>query len=199
MVNWKATRDLAHSDGDGWGYWLMDKKLDQPIADLHGMVSLTMSEKINQTTAMKMVLPSDHPAVDLLLPVDDIDEADPGLALRKLMDERQFIITEGPGGESERVVWVVARITQTIKGVQREEWEYSEVTVECKSLYRYIERLTCRADPNMPLIAHKATVTLEPGTRCALSRNTCLLTSCASSNPTVSKAGTCGTPRAGRA
>lgn len=153
MVNWKATRDLAHSDGDGWGYWLMDKKIDQPVADLHGMVSITMSEKINQTTAMKMVLPSDHPAVDLLLPVDDIDEADPGLALRKLMDERQFIITEGPGGESERMVWVVARITQTIKGVQREEWEYSEVTVECKSLYRYIERLTCRADPNMPLIA----------------------------------------------
>lgn len=151
MVNWKATRDAAHAVGDGWGFWLMDKTISQPIADLHGMEYISLPEKINATSTLKIVLPYDHPAVDQILPISDIDPSDPELTFRKLVHESQFIITEGPGGASERLIWRVKRITQQITGVQHGTWKYSSVTVEAESMYKYTSHITCRANPNAPL------------------------------------------------
>lgn len=151
MVNWKSTRDAAHAVGDGWGFWLMDKSLTNPIADLHGMESVAIPEKINATTVLKITLPTEHPAVDLLLPVEDMDPEHPELTFQRLVHESQFIITEGPGGERERLFWRVKRITQRLTGVEHGDWKYSSVTVEAESIYRYTHHITCRANPSSPL------------------------------------------------
>lgn len=151
MVNWKQTRDIAHTIGDGWGFWVMDKSLSEPVADLHGLTDISIPEKVNASSVLKFTLPPDHPAVDVLLPISDLDTSNPELTFDKLVHESQFIITEGPGGESERLFWRVKRVTQRMTGVQHGSWSYSPVTVEAESLYKYTQHITCRANPTSPL------------------------------------------------
>lgn len=141
-VDWKPTRDAAHALGDGWGYWLLDKQLE-PIADLHGVDGLSYTEAVNDTTTCLFEFPENHPAVRLLLPLEDIDPEDPAATWTLLVDEAQYIMLEGPGGHSERLVYRVARIIDKSSGT---------VSVEGKSLYRYVEKIACRADPGSSLI-----------------------------------------------
>lgn len=147
MTNWKNIRDAAHAAGDGWGYWLADKNME-PISTLSGMQSITLPEAVNATTVCKVELLGDHPAVSLLLPFDGLDPDDPGMTWHHLVDDAQWIIAEGPGGESERLVYRVARLVDKV-----EDKGPGLVAVESKSLYRYVEKIACRADPNAPLIA----------------------------------------------
>lgn len=149
-ADWSDVRAHAHATGDGWGFWLTDKTLS-PIGDLHGMHSIEGSDSVDETDTMEMDLPGDHSAVDKLLPVDELDPDDPELTWRKLIDESQFIITEGPEGHESRQTWRVHRITWHTTGRQAPDWKYHRVTVECKHIRRYVEKITCRADPGSAL------------------------------------------------
>lgn len=147
MSNWKPVRDAAHEQGDGWGYWLLDKNME-PLCDLHGMQSITLPEAVNETTVNKTSFLGDHPAVDMLIPLAGLDPENPGLTWSSLVDEAQWIMAEGPGGADERLVYRVHRITDHAAGRGA-----GTVTVESKSLFRYVEAIACRADPTSPLIA----------------------------------------------
>ncbi|EEI16246.1 hypothetical protein [Corynebacterium lipophiloflavum] len=147
MTNWKTTRDATHNHGDGWGFWLLDKDME-PLCSLAGMQSVTLSEEVNATTVCKIEMRGDHPAVALLLPLANLDPAAPGMTWNALVDDAQWIMAEGPRGAVERLVFRVARITD-----RAETQTPGVVTVEAKSLYRYVEKIACRADPNNPLWA----------------------------------------------
>ena len=145
MSNRKETRDEAHAVGDGWGFWLLDKNME-PIGDLSGAREIELTEAVNETTTCSLTFDAADPAVSLFLPLGEIDPTNPELTWRKLVDEAQWIMAEGPGGYTERLVYRVHRITDHV-GTN------ATVTVEGKSLYRYVEGIACRADPNMPLFA----------------------------------------------
>lgn len=140
-TNWKPTRDAAHAMGDGWGYWLLDKFME-PVADLHGAVGIKFSEVVNGVGLTTFTLPDDHPAVKLILPLDEIDPSSPQSTWTRLVDEALYIVLEGPGGERERLAYRLARIVDHSGGT---------VTIEGKSLYRYTDKIAVRADPQSPL------------------------------------------------
>lgn len=146
-LDWSDTRAAAHAQGDGWGFWLLDKHMS-PQAPLHGLLSIEIPDTVNDTGVLTMTMRGDNPVVPLLLPLDDIDPDDPSLTWNELVDEAQWIMVEGPGGKDERLVFRVHRITDHIsdKGP-------GTVTVEAKSLYRYIESIALRSSPSSPLIA----------------------------------------------
>lgn len=144
-MSWKDIRDAAHAQGDGWGFWLCDKHME-PLEDLHGALDMEASEEVNETTVFKATLRGDHPAVNSLLALDQIDEDAPQLTWSQLVDEAQWIIVEGPGGQSERLVYRVHRITDRVDGGP------GEVTIEAKSLYRYVESIALRANPASSLL-----------------------------------------------
>lgn len=146
-MDWSRTRQAAHATGDGWGFWLLDKFLN-PIADLHGATSISLGEAVNETSVCTMVFRGDHPVVKILLPLENLDPTRPQDTWNKLVHNAYWIMAEGPGGSSQRLVYRVARITDKIT-----DEGPGTVTVEAKSLYRYIEKIACRADPNSPLVA----------------------------------------------
>ncbi len=148
MSDWADVRDAAHRTGDGWGWWLLDKNME-PLADLHGCVSIEIPESVNETSALKLELRDDHPAFDFLLPFDMLDPGAPELTWRALVHESQWIMVEGPRGAVDRLVYRVARITDSVGNGEA----HGTVTVEAKSLFRYIEKIALRASPNDPLIA----------------------------------------------
>ena len=145
-MDWSATRTAAHAYGDGWGFWLADKNMD-PIIDLHGVQEMALPEAVNETTVFTATLRGDHPAVNMLLPFNTLDPSNPGLTWSKLVDEAQWIIAEGPNGPSERLTYRVHRLTD------RADDGPGAVTVEAKSLYRYVEAIALRSDPGAPLVA----------------------------------------------
>ena len=143
-MDWKATRDAAHAQGDGWGYWLLDKNMD-PLCDLHGVLDMDVPEAVNETVVFSAKFRGDHPVVDLVLPLDGVDPSAPELTWRALVDEAQWIMVEGPGGYRDRLAYRVHRITD------RADRGPGEVLVEAKSLYRYVESIALRANPGSPL------------------------------------------------
>lgn len=147
FVNWLDQRNAAHSTGDGWGLWLTDKHFN-PVADLHGCNSLSFEDKVNAVGVMEITLPGDHPAVAALLPLDLERVGAPEAMWGALVDSGQFLIFEGPGGASERIVGRVARITDT-----RGQGGHGTVTVEAKTLYRHVEKIACYPTPGAPLVA----------------------------------------------
>lgn len=145
--DWSDVRAAAHAQGDGWGFWLTDKNMI-PTATLHGMNRIELPEAVNETVVCTVDLPGEHPAVDLVLPLDDLDPSHPELTWRQLVDEAQWIIAEGPGGESERLVYRLHRITDHVS-----DRGPGTVSLESKSLYRYVEAIALRSSPGSPLIA----------------------------------------------
>ncbi|MFS0086458.1 hypothetical protein ACL1GF_14865, partial [Corynebacterium striatum] len=101
------------------------------------------------TSVLKLELRDDHPAFDFLLPFDMLDPGAPELTWRALVHESQWIMVEGPRGAVDRLVYRVARITDSVGNGEA----HGTVTVEAKSLFRYIEKIALRASPNDPLIA----------------------------------------------
>ncbi|MFS0086422.1 hypothetical protein ACL1GF_14640, partial [Corynebacterium striatum] len=89
MSDWSDVRDAAHRTGDGWGWWLLDKNME-PLADLHGCVSIEIPESVNETSVLKLELRDDHPAFDFLLPFDMLDPGAPELTWRALVHESQW-------------------------------------------------------------------------------------------------------------
>lgn len=146
MSNWKATRDEAHAQGAGWGYWLLDKHME-PLCALDGMRMIKIPEAVNETTVLTVSFDAGHPAIDLLLPLSEINPESPHLSWDALVDEAQWIMVEGPGGHTQRLVYRVHRITDRAGRTST-----AEVTVEAKSLHRYVEAIACRADPESSLI-----------------------------------------------
>lgn len=152
MSDWSDVREHAHRVGDGWGFWLCDKSME-PIGDLHGMDELEFSDLAEGVETLEMTLPGNHPAPQHLMPTADLDPSDPDMTWRRMIDEAQWIITEGPEGASSRQAWRVHRIMWDTVGRQDPDWKYRRVTVECKGLRRYVELITCRASPGSPLVA----------------------------------------------
>lgn len=146
-MDWSGVRAAVHNGGDGWGLWLLDKDMN-PIADLHGALSIELPEAVNETTACKIEIRGDHPAAKLILPLDGANLSNPSETWNRLVDDAQWIMAEGPGGETERLVYRVARVTD-----KSENHGPGRITIEGKSLYRYVEKIACRADPASPLIA----------------------------------------------
>ena len=146
-LDWSATRAAAHAQGDGWGFWLLDKHM-MTVAPLHGLLSIELPDTVNETGVLVATMRGDNPVVDLLLPIDDINPEDPNVTWHELVDEAQWIMAEGPGGEDERLVFRVHRITDHIS-----DRGAGTVTVEAKSLYRYVESIALRSSPGSPLIA----------------------------------------------
>lgn len=136
MANWKAIRDAAHSVGDGYGVWLLDKDLEL-LADLSGDLGLKFTETPNETTVLSIDLPAEHPAVSWILPFTFVGD-DPQEHFSTLVDEGLHIVLEGPGGQSERLAWRVSRITDS----------QNVIKIEAKSFYRYIEKIALRSDPS---------------------------------------------------
>lgn len=152
MSDWSDVRERAHATGDGWGFWLCDKNME-PIGDLHGMTDLEMEDLVEGTAMLTMELPGDHPVTGLLMQASALDPNDPEMTWRSLIDEAQWIVTEGPEGAVSRQAWRVHRIMWSTQGRQDPEWKHRRVTVECKGLRRYVELITCRASPGAPLVA----------------------------------------------
>lgn len=141
MSSWKHIRDAAHNYGDGWGMWLTDKNME-PLADLHGCHEVQFDDTVNETGVLSILLADDHPAVSELMP---ITTDNPREAWTELADEAQFIIVEPPTGYKDRVVFRVFRMTDDPVG--------RTVQVECKSMWRYVEKIPLWASPNAPLVA----------------------------------------------
>ena len=129
-MDWSDVRAAVHNGGDGWGLWLLDKDMN-PIADLHGALSIELPEAVNETTACKIEIRGDHPAAKLILPLDGANLSNPSETWNRLVDDAQWIMAEGPGGETERLVYRVARVTD-----KSENHGPGRITIEGKSLYR---------------------------------------------------------------
>lgn len=151
MSNWSDIRDQAHAVDDGFGLWLLDKNME-PVGDLRGRSSLDFSDSAAGVDVLTFEIPADHPASGLLLPVTELDPADPELTWRRLIDESQFIMSEAEAGQMTRMIWRVHRVTLSTEGRQQ-GWVHRTVKVECKSMRRYVEKIACRADPGAPVIA----------------------------------------------
>lgn len=152
MDDWSDVRDAAHATGDGWGAWLLDKTLS-PLGTLDGKRSVDYTDSAHELDTLTIELPGNHPAGAMLMPVDELDPDDPNLTWQRIMDEAQFIITEGAEGRGSRQLWRVHRVTYRTTGRQDPTWKQRRITVECKHLRRYVEKVTCRASPGAPLVA----------------------------------------------
>jgi hypothetical protein len=151
VSNWSDIRAEAHAVDDGFGMWLLDKDME-PVGDLRGRSSLSFSDSASGVDVLTFTLPADHPAVGLLLPVSELDADDPELTWRRLIDESMFVLIEAEDGARTRMVWRVHRVTLSTQGRQS-GWVHRTLTVECKHLRRYVEKIACRADPGAPVIA----------------------------------------------
>lgn len=142
-MNWKSTRDTAHSVGDGWGLWLLDRDME-PIGTLEGHLGWKAGEAVNETTVLEITLPDDHPSFSILLPFALLEGSDPEQAWYNLTDTGYYIMLEGPGGEDERLTFRLQRMTDK---------EHSgEFVLEAKHIYRWTELFPMWADPNNGLI-----------------------------------------------
>lgn len=141
-VNWKATRDIAHATGDGWGVWLLDKDME-PVGTLEGFMSWDAAEGVNKTTTVQITLPDDHPSFPVLLPFAQLGD-DPATAWRSLADSGYYIMLEGPGGPTERLTYRLARM--------RDEETEGRFILEGKHIHRWAELFPLWADPNRSLI-----------------------------------------------
>ncbi len=70
MSDWSDVRDAAHRTGDGWGWWLLDKNME-PLADLHGCVSIEIPESVNETSVLKLELRADAIERGLIKPHEE--------------------------------------------------------------------------------------------------------------------------------
>ena len=142
-TNWKETRDIAHSLGNGYAAWLLDKDLE-PIGTLEGHLGWKAGEAVNETTILEITLPDDHPVFPILLPFALLDGSEPEQAWYNLTDTGYYIMLEGPGGEDERLTFRLQRMTD------REH--AGEFVLEAKHIYRWTELFPMWADPNRGLI-----------------------------------------------
>lgn len=142
-TNWKATRDIAHSLGNGYAAWLLDKDLE-PIGTLEGHLGWKAGEAVNETTVLEITLPDEHPVFPILLPFALLDGSEPEQAWYNLTDTGYYIVLEGPGGEDERLTFRLQRMTD------REH--AGEFVLEAKHIYRWTELFPMWADPNNGLI-----------------------------------------------
>lgn len=142
MADWSHVRARAHEVGDKWGIWLTDKQCD-PLADLHGALEIQFGESVNETDVFSAVLADDHPAVHVIRPLPEGDP-NPRESWAALVDEAQYIVVEPPTGHKDRLVFRVYRIT--------DDPAAATVTVEAKSIYRYVEKIPLWSTPNMPLV-----------------------------------------------
>lgn len=152
MSDWSDIRADAHQVGDGFGMWLVDKDLE-PAGDVRGCLSIDLSDSAAGVDVLSFVLPYEHPAVSMIMPIQDLDPDDPELTWRRLIDESQFVLTEAEQGQSTRMLWRVHRVTLETTGRESGGWGHRTVTVECKGMRRYVEKIACRADPGAPVIA----------------------------------------------
>lgn len=141
-TNWKATRDIAHSLGNGWGIWLLDRDMD-PIGTLDGHLGWSLSEAVNETTTVQITLPDTHPAFPILLPFAMVDGSAPEDAWRSLTDTGYYLMFEGPGGEDDRLTYRLQRMAD------REH--AGEFILEGKLIYRWAEMFPMWADPGNSL------------------------------------------------
>lgn len=141
MSDWSATRQEILAAG-GEILMLLDKDLE-PIADLRGALEWEAPRTANETSVLTLGLPGRHPAVYELLFLGIDPESPEGWF--SLLHEAQWILVED---RWERDLYRVARITDPA-GSGGEDL----VTVEGKSLYRYVEKIAFYASPGDPLIA----------------------------------------------
>lgn len=141
MSDWSATREEILAAG-GEVIMLVDKDLE-PIADLRGALEWEGPRAANETAVAKVSIPGRHPAVHELLFLGIPPESPDGWF--SLLHEAQWILIED---RYERDLYRVARITDPA-GTGGADM----VTVEAKSLYRYVEKIAFYASPGDPLIA----------------------------------------------
>lgn len=141
MSDWSATRNEILASGDTV-IMLLDKELE-PIADLRGALEWEAPRSVNETSVARVVLPGQHPAVHELLFLGIPPESPDGWF--SLLHEAQWILIED---RWERDLYRVARITDPA-GTGGADM----VTIEAKSLYRYVEKIAFYASPGSPLIA----------------------------------------------
>lgn len=141
MSDWSATRSEITAAG-GEVIMLLDSELE-PIADMRGVLEWEAPRSANETTVAKLALPGRHPAVHQLLFLGIDPESPDGWF--SLLHEAQWILIED---RWERDLYRVSRITDPA-GSGGDDL----VTVEAKSLYRYVEKIAFAASPGDPLIA----------------------------------------------
>lgn len=141
MSDWSATRQEIIAAG-GEVIMLLDNQLE-PIADMRGALEWEAPREANETTVAKVAIPGRHPAVHELLFLGVDPESPAGWF--SLLHQAQWILVED---RWERDLYRVARITDPAGSGGADM-----VTVEAKSLYRYVEKIAFAASPGDPLIA----------------------------------------------
>lgn len=141
MSDWSQLRSEILAAGEDV-LMLLDKDLE-PVADLRGALAWRAPRKVNETSVATITIPGDHPAVHDLLCLG-VPPDDPNGAFA-LLHDAYYLLFEN---RWERDVYRIARITDPAG-----TGGPNVVTVEAKSLYRWVEKVTFRASPGDPLIA----------------------------------------------
>lgn len=140
MSDWSQLRQSIIDAGEEV-LMLLDRD-GEPVADLRGAIEWQGPREANETTVATFALRPEHPATTRLLALD-IEDDTAGAAF-SLLHEAFYILIED---RWERDVYRVARIVDPIGDGD------GLITVEAKSLFRFVEKIALWASPGNPLIA----------------------------------------------
>lgn len=141
MSDWSQLRAEILDAGEDV-VMLLDKSLE-PVADLRGALAWRAPRKANETAVASLKMVGDHPAVNDLLALSMAPD-NPDASFH-LLHEAYYLYFQD---RYERDLYRVARISDPA-GTGGE----NVVTVEAKSMYRWVEKVAFRASPGDPLIA----------------------------------------------
>lgn len=146
-ASWRAARTAEHESGTR-SIWLLDKNM-VPLVPLTGLIDGEYSERVNVPGDFRVVLPGEHPAVPVLLMVDET-----ALNPQSLLDEWMWIVVET---EHYRLSYRLVDIELLTEDGDR------TVAVIGEGLWAHLHHLPLWASPNLPLLAQLKYADVQAG------------------------------------